>query len=344
MSAETPSPKSLNTATRMKTQKKKESSETILPFERHLAELEDKLQRSESDEEREGLKAAMQNERETVFPNLTAWERIQLARHAKRPRMLDYTARIFDDVIELHGDRVCGDDPAVIGGIAQFHGQTVVLVGQQKGVSTEEKVERNFGMAHPDGYRKAMRMYDLAERFGYPVITFVYTASAHPGIEAEQRGQGPAISRSILKSLSLKTPILSVVIGEGGSGGALAIAVGDRVAMFEHAVYVICPPERCAEILWRDVDQKELAASALKLTSKDLYELGIVDAILPEPGGGAHRSPDAAAQVLSEEISSFLAACEDGRWTPERRQRKFRNMGVWFEASLHAEEPSEVVD
>lgn len=345
MSADAQTNKAVSATTHMKSQKKRrEGSETILPFERHLAELEDKLKQSESDEEREGLKEAIQRERDTVYPNLTAWERVQLARHAMRPRMLDYTARIFDDVIELHGDRACGDDPAMIGGIAQFHGQTVMVVGQQKGVSTEEKVERNFGMAHPDGYRKAMRMFDLAERFGYPVVTFVDTPAAHPGIEAEERGQGPAISSSILKCLSLKTPILSIVIGEGGSGGALAIAVGDHVAMFEHAVYVICPPERCAEILWRDVEKKELAASALKLTAKDLYELGIVDTILPEPGGGAHRSPDNAAQVLSEEISRFLAACKDGRWTPERRQRKFRNMGVWYEAALHAEEPSEAAD
>lgn len=344
MSADAQTNRTVSAATRMRSQRKREVSETILPFERHLAELEDKLKRSESDKEREGLKEAIERERDTVYPNLTAWERVQLARHAMRPRMLDYTARIFDDVIELHGDRACGDDPAMIGGIAQFHGQTVVLVGQQKGVSTEEKVARNFGMAHPDGYRKAMRMFDLAERFGYPVVTFVDTPAAHPGVEAERRGQGPAISNSILKSLSLKTPILSLIIGEGGSGGALAIAVGDHVAMFEYAVYVICPPERCAEILWRDVEQKELAASALKLTAKDLFELGIIDTILTEPGGGAHRSPDAAAQVLSEEISRFLAACKEGRWSPERRQRKFRNMGVWCEAALHAEEPSEVAD
>lgn len=342
MSAETASTNAFNA--QMKTQKKKKSSETILPFERHLVELEDKLKNSESAEEREGLEVAIERERETVYPNLSPWERVLLARHATRPRMLDYTSRLFDDFIELHGDRACGDDRAIIGGIAQFHGQTVVLVGHQKGVSTEEKVERNFGMAHPYGYRKAMRMYDFAERFSYPVISFVDTPAAHPGVEAEKYGQGPAISRAILKSLGLKTPILSVIIGEGGSGGALAIAVGDHVAMFEHSVYVICPPERCAEILWRDVEKKELAASALKLTAKDLFDMGIIDTILPEPGGGAHRSPDAAAQVLSEEISRFLSDCKEGRWTPERRQRKFRNMGVWYESTLQVEEPIEVVD
>ncbi len=344
MSAEAAPTNAFDSNTQMKTHKKKKSTETILPFERHLVELEDKLKNSESAEEREGLEVAIERERETVYPNLTAWERVLLARHPMRPRMLDYTGRLFDDFIELHGDRACGDDLAMIGGIAQFHGQTVVLVGHQKGVSTEEKVERNFGMAHPNGYRKAMRMYDFAERFQYPVISFVDTPAAHPGVEAEQHGQGPAISRAILKGLGLKTPILSVIIGEGGSGGALAIAVGDHVAMFEHSVYVICPPERCAEILWRDVEKKELAASALKLTAKDLFGMGIIDTILPEPGGGAHRSPDASAQVLSEEIGRFLADCKEGRWTPERRQRKFRNMGVWYESAVQVEESSEVVD
>lgn len=346
MSAEAKKVKRAAVTTPMKSNKSREKTETILPFERRLVELENQLRRSESDEEREGLKEAIERERDDVYPNLTAWERVLLARHAARPRMLDYTARIFDDLIELHGDRVSGDDPAIIGGIAQFHGQTVVLVGHQKGVSTEEKVERNFGMAHPDGYRKAVRMFELAERFHYPVITFIDTPAAHPGIEAEQRGQGPAISNAILTSLSLKTPILSLVIGEGGSGGALAIAVGDYVAMFEHAVYVICPPERCAEILWRDVEKKELAASALRVTARNLHELGIIDRILPEPGGGAHRNPDGAAQVLSEEIEHFLLACKEGRWSPERRQRRYQNMGIWYEAALHADasEPNEAAD
>lgn len=318
--------------------------ESILPFERDLADLEERLRNSTSEEERANIQQAIETEQQDLYPRLGAWERVQLARHNDRPRMLDYTARIFDDLIELHGDRAHGDDPAVVGGLAQFHGQTVVVIGQQKGGSTEERVERNFGMAHPDGYRKAMRMFDLAERFHLPVITFVDTPAAHPGVEAEQGGQGPAIAQSILRCLTLKTPIFTVVIGEGGSGGALAIAVGDHVAMFEHAVYVICPPERCAEILWRDVDQKELAASALRLTAKDLHELGIIDKVLPEPKGGAHRSPDAAAQVLSEEVVRFLEACRKGRWTPEKRQRKFRNMGVWSESVAHVEQPREAAD
>lgn len=311
---------------------------TILPFERPLVELEDRILQSESEEEREGLELQLQRERESVYPNLTAWERVQLARHGARPRMLDYTNRIFDDLIELHGDRAIGDDPAMIAGIARFQGETLMVVGTQKGVSTEERVARNFGMAHPNGYRKAMRMYAMAERFKLPVISFVDTPAAHPGVEAEQFGQGPAIAQSILRSLTLKSPICSVVLGEGGSGGALAIAVGDHVAMFEHAIYVICPPERCAEILWRDVGKKEMAASALRLTAKDLLKLGVIDTILPEPGGGAHRNPDGAAQVLAEELDRFLHNVKRGRWSPEKRQQKFQRMGQWYEEMLDANE------
>lgn len=299
-------------------------------------ELEQQIREAEPGEERQGLELQLQSERDTVYPNLSAWERVQLARHAARPRMLDYTSSILEDFVELHGDRAIGDDFAMVTGIGRFQGETVMVVGQQKGVSTEEKVERNFGMAHPSGYRKAMRIYSLAERMQLPVISFVDTPAAHPGVEAEQRGQGPAIAQAILHSLRLKTPILAVVIGEGGSGGALAIAVGDSIAMFEHAFYVICPPERCAEILWRDPEKKELAASALKVTAKDLKSLGVIDTILPEPGGGAHRNPDGAAQALSEEIERFLAAAKDGEWTPERRQGKFRSMGVWYEEVLNA--------
>ena len=317
------------------------STEAVLPFERTILELESRIREAQSDEEREGLIELLEKEEKSIYPNLSAWERVQLARHPKRPRMLDYTTRIFDDVFELHGDRSMGDDPAMIGGLAQINGQTVVIVGQQKGVTTEEKVERNFGMAHPYGYRKAMRLYSMAERFSLPVISFVDTPAAHPGIEAEQFGQGTAIAQSILHSLSLKTPIFSIVLSEGGSGGALAIAVGDEVAMFENAFYVICPPERCAEILWRDVEQKEMASSALRLTADDLKNLGVIDKILPEPGGGAHRSPDKAAQVLSEEIELFLDRCKKGIYTPEKRQQKFQKMGSWFEEVIEEviEEP-----
>jgi acetyl-CoA carboxylase carboxyl transferase subunit alpha len=259
---------------------------------------------------------------------------VQLARHPLRPRMLDYITLVFDDLVELHGDRALGDDPAMIGGIARFQGQTVVLVGQQKGVSTEEKIHRNFGMAHPEGYRKALRLFELAERFHYPIITLVDTPAAHPGIEAEQRGQGPAIANNLRALMGIKTPIFSVVLGEGGSGGALGVAVADWVTMLEHSIYVICPPERCAEILWRDAERKELAACALKVTAKDLLRLGVIDAILPEPLGGAHRDHAGAADILKKAIDEFLVKWEKGAWTPERRQGKFRAMGQWQEQEI----------
>lgn len=324
--------------------KKNKRIDTILPFERSIAELENQLIDTECEEERKDLEKKIQRERDTVFPNLSAWERVQLARHAMRPRMLDYTKLIFDDMIELHGDRVLGDDLAMVTGIAQFNGETVMVVGQQKGVSTEEKVERNFGMAHPEGYRKAMRMYEMAERFKFPIISFVDTPAAHPGLEAEQHGQGPMIAQGIMKSLMVNTPIFCTVIGEGGSGGALAIAIGDVIAMMEHSFYVICPPERCAEILWRDVEQKELASEALKPTAYNLLEMGIIDRIIPEPNGGAHRCPNAAAQALSEEIDRFLFDAKKGIYTPEKRQKKFQNMGVWFEAAEEIVDVSETAD
>jgi acetyl-CoA carboxylase carboxyl transferase subunit alpha len=328
----------------MKTKSAKANVDTvILPFERRLVELEARLLQTHSDDERQGIERDIEKEQENIS-NLSAWERVQLARHNNRPKTLDYISRIFDDFIEFHGDRVQGDDPAMIAGLAQFSGRTVVVIGQQKGSSTDERVQRNFGMAHPDGYRKAMRLMDLADRFGYPVISFVDTPAAHPGVEAEMRGQGPAIAQSILKCLNLKTSIFAVIIGEGGSGGALAIAVGDHVAMFEHAMYVICPPERCAEILWRDVEQKELAASNMRLTAKELLKLGVIDKVLPEPKGGAHRSPEAAAQILSKEIDWFLDAAPKGRWSRQRRQQKFRAMGVWSEASADAEPSRQAAD
>lgn len=309
-----------------------------LPFEKPVLELEQKLSMAKSASERKTLEKALKKEREGVFNNLTPWQRVQLARHALRPRMLDYTSRIFEDLMEMHGDRALADDPAMIGGIARFQGQTVVVVGQQKGVSTEEKVRRNFGMAHPEGYRKALRLFEMAERLSLPVVTFVDTPAAHPGIEAEQHGQGPAIARNLWKLARVKTPVFCAVLGEGGSGGALGIAVGDWVTMFEHAIYVICPPERCAEILWRDAERKELAASALKVTAEDLKSFGIIDKVLDEPIGGAHRDPDAAAAILAKELDQFLHASKQGAWTPERRRQKFRKMGIWSESAAKAEE------
>ena len=266
----------------------------------------------------------------------SAWSRVQLARHAKRPRMLDFTGRLLEDFIELHGDRSLGDDPAMVCGIGRFQGQTVAVVGQQKGVSTDEKVKRNFGMARPWGYRKAQRLFRMAERLRYPVVSFVDTPAADPGVDSEQHGQGFAIAQLLLESTRLRTPIFSVVLSEGGSGGALAIAAADWVTMFENAVYVICPPERCAEILWRDVSKREQAAEAMKVTAADLFELGAIDSVLPEPDGGAHFNPAGASDGLARELEGFLAGCREGIWTLARRQERFRRLGMWTEGALPA--------
>jgi acetyl-CoA carboxylase carboxyl transferase subunit alpha len=300
-----------------------------LPFERSMLELELRIKSVETDEERESLAQELDRERQNVFANLTPWQRVLLARHAQRPRMLDYVTRLLDDLVELHGDRAIGDDAAMIAGVGRFEDQTVVVVGQQKGVTTEEKVKRNFGMANPQGYRKAMRAFQLAERLHLPIVTFVDTPAAYPGVEAEAHGQGPLIAESLRSMMSIKTPIFSAILGEGGSGGALAVAVADWIAMLEHAIYVICPPERCAEILWRDVEKKELAASALRVTAAELKQLGVIDAVVPEPPGGAHRDPDAAAEALRVELRAFLEKAREGAWTVEKRRQKFRSFGVW---------------
>lgn len=314
--------------------------EQSLPFERRLIELEYALDKASSEVDRRKLVIELERERKEVFENLTPWMRVQLARHPLRPKMLDYTTRVFDDFIELHGDRLSGDDAAMVGGLGRFQGRTVMVVGQQKGNTTEEKLSRQFGMAHPSGYRKAMRLFQTAERLHIPIVTFVDTPAAHPGVDAEAGGQGNAIATNLLGMLGLKIPVLSVVIGEGGSGGALGIAVGDWIAMLEHAIYVICPPERCAEILWRDVEKKEMAASALRVTARELKELQVLDEVLPEPSGGAHRNADAAAKSVAEVIERFLADCDRGRWTPEARQQKFQRMGAWVEHEI--EERAEV--
>lgn len=302
-----------------------------LPFEKHIYDLKKRLAEAPEAPVREALMAELEREMTATYANMTAWQRVQLARHPLRPRMLDYLPLLFEDFLELHGDRALGDDPAMVCGLARFQGQTVFVAGQQKGVSTEEKVCRNFGMAHPSGYRKALRMFETAERLGFPVLTFVDTPAAHPGIEAEQRGQGFAIAQNLLKLSGLRTPIFSVVLSEGGSGGALGIAVADRVVMLEYAVYMICPPERCAEILWRNVEKKDLAAAALKVTAPDLLELGAIDGMLPEGNRPAHHDTARAANLLANEIERFLDGVARREWTLERRQQRFQNIGRWEE-------------
>ncbi len=320
----------------MASSKQVEEWDHVLPFERKAAEAHARLAAAKKDSEREACLKIFEDCVAEMAQSLSAWERVQLARHALRPRAMSYIDTLFDDFIELHGDRLQGDDSAMPGGIAQIDGRTVIVVGQEKGVTTEERVQRNFGMAHPAGYRKAMRLFRMAERMKLPVITFVDTPAAHPGIEAEEHGQGPAIAESLLAMSNLQTPIMTIVIGEGGSGGALGIAVADYIAMLEHAIYVICPPERCAEILWRDVEKKAIAASAMRVTAHDLKALGVIDEVLDEPGGGAHRNPNAAFQNVRTALGAFLEGCDAGQWGPAHRRKKFEVMGEWLEVDANA--------
>ncbi len=270
-----------------------------LDFERPLLEIERQIEElkklgDDHGDELAGLERQLAALRAEVYKTLTPMQRVQVARHPKRPYTLDYLRTVFTDFVELHGDRLFRDDPALVAGWARLDGQTVMVIGHQKGRDTKENLRRNFGMAHPEGYRKALRLMQLAEKFHAPVITLVDTPGAYPGLGAEERGQAEAIARNLIAMASLRTPILTAVIGEGGSGGALAIGVADRVVMFENSVYSVISPEGCAAILWKDASQKERAAEALKLTATDLLELGVIDEIIPEPPGGAHSDPDAA--------------------------------------------------
>ena len=263
-------------------------------------------------------------------PGPTAWDIVQLARDPGRPTARQYAEGMCDEFLELHGDRLCADDPAILGGLGRIGKRRFVLVGHQKGATTEERIACRFGMASPDGFRKADRLMKLAEKWGLPVVTLVDTAGAYPGLEAEQRGQGEAIGRSLLVMAGLQTPILSVVTGEGGSGGALGIAVGDRVLMLEHAIYSVISPEGCASILWRDGAKAPEAAAALRLTAKDLVALKVADGIVPEPPGGAHRDPATAIALLRKAIQEHLRALAGepgGIRLVEKRYRKFQAMG-----------------
>jgi acetyl-CoA carboxylase carboxyl transferase subunit alpha len=271
--------------------------------------------------------------RREISSHLNAWERTELARHPQRPYTLDYIERIFTDWSEIHGDRGFRDDPAIVCGMARFHGEDVIVVGQQKARDAKQRVYRNFGMPHPEGYRKALRVMKIAEKFKRPILTFVDTDGAYPGLHAEERGQGEAIARNLLEMARLEVPIIATVIGVGGSGGALAIAVADRVLMMENSVYSVISPEGCASIMWRDASKKALAAEAMKITAKDLNELGCIDAIIPEPPGGAHTDHAQAAELLDAALQQHLAAI---RQLPvsdllETRYKKFRNMAQFFQ-------------
>lgn len=261
-----------------------------------------------------------------------AWIKTELARHPQRPYFLDYVEKIFADFSEIHGDRRFADDPAMICGMARFHGEEVLLVGTQKGRDTKQKVYRNFGLPNPEGYRKALRAMHIAEKFSRPIFTFIDVTGANPGLGAEERGQAEAIALNLREMARLQVPIITIITGEGGSGGALAIAVSDRVLMMENAIYSVISPEGCASIMWRDASKKELAAEALKITASDLQELGCIDAIVTEPAGGAHTDPDAAAKLVDEALHKNLAELKahSGRDLVASRYDKFRNMAQFF--------------
>ena len=311
-----------------------------LDFEQPLLELENRIaalaagdETFTAREEIARLETRLVRLRQKTYAGLSAWQRTQLARHPRRPHARDLYQRLFDDFVELHGDRVYGDDPAIVGGLARFEGRSVVVVGHQKGRETREKIARNFGMAHPEGYRKALRLMQMGEKFRKPVLTLIDAPGAYPGIAAEERGQAEAIARNLRVMAGLRTPVIAVVTGEGGSGGALAIGVANRVLMLEYAVYSVISPEGCAAILWNDAAKAPEAAELMRITAPDLLRLGVIDGIVPEPPGGAHRDWDATAATLREVLREQLAALS-GK-TPEtlvtERYEKFRRVGSFEE-------------
>ncbi|MCP5416544.1 MAG: acetyl-CoA carboxylase carboxyltransferase subunit alpha [Chromatiaceae bacterium] len=291
----------------------------FLEFEQPIAELEAKIEelRLVGDDNEINIQDEINRLEEksrsltaSIFSNLKPWQVAQIARHPQRPYMLDYIARIFDEFQQLHGDRAFKDDHAIVGGVARLEGRSVMLIGHQKGRDTAEKIYRNFGMPRPEGYRKALRLMQMAERFKLPILTFIDTPGAYPGVDAEERGQSEAIARNLLVMAGLKTPIVCTVMGEGGSGGALAIGVGDRVMMLQFSTYSVISPEGCASILWKSADKAPLAAEAMGITSDRLKELGLIDTIIPEPLGGAHRDMDAVARSLKRELIAVLESLE----------------------------------
>jgi acetyl-CoA carboxylase carboxyl transferase subunit alpha len=312
-----------------------------LDFERPLLELErqiEEVRRVAGDKvdvtkELRPLEQKLAALRVEIYKSLTPMQRVQVARHPRRPYPLDYLNTVFTDFVELHGDRLFRDDPAIVGGWARLDGVSVMAIGHQKGRDTKENLRRNFGMAHPEGYRKAMRLMHLAEKFGAPVITLVDTPGAYPGLGAEERGQAEAIARNLIEMAALRTPIITAVIGEGGSGGALAVGLADRVVMLENSVYSVISPEGCAAILWKDASQRERAAEALKITAQDLLGLGVIDEIIPEPPGGAHADPEAAAAALGDALKRHMRQLRHIKIPKllKRREEKYLSMGALTE-------------
>lgn len=325
-----------------------DDSKHLLDFEKPLYDLEQKLDemRSLNEEEAEldlrdeisALEERIENLRTSIYRNLTRWQRVQIARHPKRPYTLDHIDALTDGFVEMHGDRAHGDDRAIVGGMATFRGaqhgyrdRTVMVIGHQKGRDTKERKFRRFGMPNPEGFRKAQRLMKTAAKFGKPIITMLDTPGAYPGMEAEERGQGEAIARNLFEMSRLPVPIIVVVIGEGASGGALGIGVGDRVLMLENSWYSVIAPESCSQILWRSWEHKQDAAQALKLTAPDLIDVGVIDEIVPEPVGGAHRDPDATYQAVGQAIAHTLDELEDLDTDTLLNQRlqKFDDMGAF---------------
>ena len=314
-----------------------------MEFERDIIEVQTQIDKLLDLADRKGidvtaevksLTAKLNELKAQTYKNLRPIEQVQVARHPKRPYTLDYIERVFTDWIELHGDRAFRDDEAIVGGWARLRGTSVMVIGHQKGRNMKDNLRRNFGMAHPEGYRKSLRLMKQAEKFGRPVITLLDTPGAYPGIGAEERGQAEAIARNLREMASLRTPLISLVIGEGGSGGALALGVTDRILMLEHSVYSVISPEGCAAILWRSAEHREKAATALRLTSKDLMELEICDGVIDEPLGGAHTDWDTTAERVGDALERHLnelsalspEALLEGRWA------KYAAIGVWYEA------------
>ncbi len=317
----------------------------FLDFEQPIAELEAKIEElryvsHDNDinisDEIERLKTKSQELTKSIFSSLTAWQISQLARHPQRPYTLDYIENVFTDFHELHGDRAYADDPALVCGLARLGERPVTVIGQQKGRDTKEKIQRNFGMPRPEGYRKALRLMKMAERFKLPILTFIDTPGAYPGVDAEERGQSEAIARNLYEMSSLKTPIICTIIGEGGSGGALAIGVGDKVCMLEYSTYSVISPEGCASILWKSAEKAPDAAEAMNMTSGRLKELGLIDEIIAEPLGGAHRNMSAMYENLTQTMNNLLDDLEKQSIEElvEARYQRFMNFGEYIEENI----------
>ncbi len=310
-----------------------ERQKVIEHLEKDVEELRRLSGDGDADAELERIRQQVAELRREFYTHLGPWQRAQIARHQQRPYTLDFVNYLFTDFMELHGDRGFADDKAIVAGLAKYHGRPVAIVGHQKGRDTKQRLARNFGQPKPEGYRKALRVMQLAAKFGRPILTFVDTQGAYPGIDAEERGQGEAVARNLREMARLPVPIIVTITGEGGSGGALAIAVGDKINILENSFYSVISPEGCASIIWRDAAKAETAAAAMKITAKDLKDLGIVDEIVPEPDGGAHTDHEAAARLLDEVLDRQLVALsnEPIRELLVARYEKFRKMGQFFD-------------